>query len=450
MSSIIAQPRYSCALAAQQSVLAIPKGIPIIHAGPGCSQKAYQFASTGAGFQGEGYAGGNNVPSTNSSEQDVVFGGENTLEKEIEATLKIMKGDLFVTLSGCTSDIVGDDTIQVAKNFAREGYPIVGVETAGFKGSSYYGHEAVVNSIIEQFIGKVQPNVKKGLVNVLSVVPGQDPFWRGDLENLKSLLEKIGLEVNILFGYRSKGVEEWKSIPNAEFNILVSPWVGLSTVRLLQKSYQTPFLHYKGLPIGAKQTSDFLRSVGEFAKLDPLKVEEIIQQEEERYYEYFLGLADFILAFRNNLPHQLYTVGDSAYAIGISEFLVKEAGFIPEGIYIIDNPSAENESKLKEMIHQKFPGKEDKFIFETDGELIYHDIIHKIGDSNKALILGSDWEKDIAKDTKNLFTYLSLPIHRKIVVSQSYVGYDGALHLLEDIYTLPFNQGEFTSNTQRE
>jgi Nitrogenase molybdenum-iron protein, alpha and beta chains len=450
MSSIIAQPRYSCALAAQQSVLAIPRGIPIVHAGPGCSQKAYQFASTGAGFQGEGYAGGNNVPSTNSSEQEVVFGGEDALHKEIEATLKIMKGDLFVALSGCTSDIVGDDTIQVAKNFAREGYPIVGVETAGFKGSSYYGHEAVVNSIIEQFVGNVEPKIKKGLVNVFSIVPGQDPFWRGDLENLKNLLEKIGLEVNILFGYRSEGVEEWKRIPHAEFNLLISPWVGLSTVRLLQKKYNTPFYHYKGLPIGAKQTSSFLRSVGEFAGIDKEKIEFVIKQEEARYYEYFLGLADFILAFRNNLPHQLYTVADSAYAISVSEFLVKEAGFIPEGVYIIDNPNSENENLLKEVIHQTFGEKEDKFIFENDGELIYNDILNKIGSSNKALILGSDWERDIATDTKNLFTYLSLPIHRKIIVSKTYVGYDGALQLLEDIYSLPFNQGEFTSNTQRE
>ena len=108
----------------------------------------------------------------------------------------------------------------------------MGVETAGFKGSSYYGHEAVVTAIIEQYIGNVEPKLRKGTMNVFSVVPGQDPYWRGDLEAIKSLLEKIGLKVNILFGSGSEGMEEWKDIPNAEFNLLLSPWVGLSSAVL--------------------------------------------------------------------------------------------------------------------------------------------------------------------------------------------------------------------------
>ena len=54
MSSIIEKPRFSCALAAQQTVLAIPGAAPIIHAGPGCASKASGFAGVQAGQQGEG------------------------------------------------------------------------------------------------------------------------------------------------------------------------------------------------------------------------------------------------------------------------------------------------------------------------------------------------------------------------------------------------------------
>ena len=36
---LISEPRFSCALSAQQTVLAIPHAIPIVHAGPGCSSK---------------------------------------------------------------------------------------------------------------------------------------------------------------------------------------------------------------------------------------------------------------------------------------------------------------------------------------------------------------------------------------------------------------------------
>lgn len=190
MSSIIEQPRYVCALGAQQTVLAIKNAIPITHAGPGCSSKMYQALSAHSGYQGQGYAGGSAIPSTNSTEREVVFGGEGKLKDTIDGTLKVMKGDLFVVLTGCTADIVGDDVDQVVSEYRKKGIPIVNVSTGGFTGTNYKGHETILQAIINQFIGDVQPKVKKGLVNVFSVVPYQNTYWRGDLEEIKSLLEK--------------------------------------------------------------------------------------------------------------------------------------------------------------------------------------------------------------------------------------------------------------------
>ena len=229
MSKIIQQCKYSCALGAQQTVLGIPRAIPIIHAGPGCSERQFMFLTGGSGYQGEGYAGGGHVACTNSSQNEVVFGGEKKLATLIEATQKVIDGDLYVVLAGCTAGIVGDDVQQVARDHSLPDHPVVGVDTAGFRGNNYKGHEIVVNGIIEQFVGKTEPKVRKGLVNVFSVVPNQNAFWWGDLEEIKRLLEGIGLEVNILFGYESAGVPEWKDFPNAELNIVLSPWVGLSS-----------------------------------------------------------------------------------------------------------------------------------------------------------------------------------------------------------------------------
>ena len=39
MAKILDQPRYKCALAAMQTVQAIPGAIPILHSGPGCASK---------------------------------------------------------------------------------------------------------------------------------------------------------------------------------------------------------------------------------------------------------------------------------------------------------------------------------------------------------------------------------------------------------------------------
>lgn len=445
MNCEISQPRFTCTLGAQSTVLAIPRAIPIVHAGPGCSSIVSAFAQSG--YQGEAYAGGNQVPSTNTDESNVVFGGERDLRSEIEGALKVMKGDLFVVLSGCTAGIIGDNVEEIAKDYASQGLPLVGTDTPGFKGNAYSGHEAVVKAIINQFVGNVKPQVEKGLVNVFADVPAQNPFWRGDFEQLKKLIEKLGLKVNILFGTSSKGISEWKNIPNAEFNILVSPWVGLDIVESLKQKYGTPYLHYPILPVGAVQSSHFLRTIADFAGIQNELVEEVIKKEEERYYEFFVDTADFFSTLQNNLPYELYASGDSLTIFGVTKYLENEVGYIPNAVFVTDNPNQKNENNLKEIFKKEFPEYADKLFFEIDSEKIAENVIPELQKTNRALVLGSDWEKLYTKQSGNLFQYISAPIHQQLIISKSYVGYEGGLRLLEDIYNTLFEGKTITNQT---
>ncbi len=445
MNCEISQPRFTCTLGAQSTVLAIPRAIPIVHAGPGCSSIVSAFAQSG--YQGEAYAGGNQVPSTNTDESNVVFGGERDLRSEIEGALKVMKGDLFVVLSGCTAGIIGDNVEEIAKDYASQGLPLVGTDTPGFKGNAYSGHEAVVKAIINQFVGNVKPQVEKELVNVFADVPAQNPFWRGDFEQLKKLIEKLGLKVNILFGTSSKGISEWKNIPNAEFNILVSPWVGLDIVESLKQKYGTPYLHYPILPVGAVQSSHFLRTIADFAGIPNELVEEVIKKEEERYYEFFVDTADFFSTLQNNLPYELYASGDSLTIFGVTKYLENEVGYIPNAVFVTDNPNQKNENNLKELFKKEFPEYADKLFFEIDSEKIAENVIPELQKTNRALVLGSDWEKLYTKQSGNLFQYISAPIHQQLIISKSYVGYEGGLRLLEDIYNTLFEGKTITNQT---
>lgn len=106
----IEQRRFTCALGAQRTVITIPRACPIIHAGPGCCEKSCSLLTGGSGMQLGGYIAGQTIPSTNSSEAEVVYGGEDLLHSTIEGALKVMDADLYVVLTGCTADIVGDDT----------------------------------------------------------------------------------------------------------------------------------------------------------------------------------------------------------------------------------------------------------------------------------------------------------------------------------------------------
>lgn len=436
MSTIIEQPRFICALGAQMTVLAIPGAFPIIHAGPGCASRLYRIMADECGNQGEVYNSGGHITSTNTTETEVVFGGEKKLRQTVDSALKVLDGKLYVILSGCTTGIIGDDIDSVASEFREEGYPVIAAETSGFKGNNYYGHELVLKAIIEQFVGNVRPNVKKGLVNVFSVVPNQDPFWRGDLEEIKRILTGIGLEVQILFGNESEGLSEWKNIPNAQFNILLSPWVGKNTVELLKKKYGTPYFHYPILPVGGKATSNFLREVGKFANLEKENVEKFIQKEEKRFYNYFVGLADFGTYSRARLPSELYTVGDAEYTLGVVDFLVNELGLTHKKTFIVDDAQGESLKKIIIENAEKYvPSVKDNVILEADGGKISKSLYELIGKSRKAIIFGSTWESFIAERTENNNVLFSLPLSNDVVLGKTFMGYNGGLRLIEEMYS---------------
>jgi len=432
MSTIIEQPRYGCAISSQQTVLAIPGAHPILHSGPGCSERVSYFNLTAGGTRGPGYTGGPHVSCTNSTQREIVFGGIPKLKDTISGALKVIDADLFVVLTGCTSEIVGDDTVSAANDFARQGYPVVGVETGGFKGNVFYGFREVVKSIINQYVGDVTPKVRKGLVNVFSLVPYQNPFWQEDLSEIKRLLISLGLEVNILFGVGSKGVSEWKDIPNAEFNLLLSPWVGKEVVELLKQKYGTPYIEFPFIPVGAESSGKFLRKVGEFAGVSEFEIEKVIAENEKVYYSYFNDLENFIVTFNNEFAWEYFAVADSNYALGVGSFLTNELGLIPKGIYITDDAKKTYQEKILEYFKQENEQFEEVVFFENDGGAVQRDIRSKQGE-DRELILGSSWEKFLARETGKYYASLSLPLTQDFTLNTSYTGYRGGINLLKEI-----------------
>lgn len=431
----IQQIRYVCAIAAMHSASAIPGVIPIVHCGPGCADKQFMNLAFYNGFQGGGYGGGAVVPSTNSRELDVVFGGEERLRELIKASLTILNADLFVVLTGCISDLVGDDVGSIVREFQEQGVSIVYAETGGFKGNNFTGHELVAQAIVDQYVGDYDGSKEQGTVNVWSLLPYHNTFWRGDLTEIKRILEGIGLKVNILFGQESKGVSEWQDIPKAQFNLVLSPWLGLQTAKHLEDKYEQPYLHIPVIPIGAKETSSFLRKVAQFAALDIAKVEAFIQTEEKNYYYYLEGFSDFYAEYWWGLPAKFAVIGDSGYNLALTKFLVNQLGIIPGKQIITENPPEEFREGIRKEYQTIAEDVSTDVEFEEDSYAI-HQKIRQTNFGHKAPILfGTTWERDLAKELKGAIVEVGFPASYEVVLSRSYVGYRGALTLLEKIYT---------------
>jgi nitrogenase molybdenum-iron protein beta chain len=425
----IEQVRYGCSLGALASVIAIPGAIPITHCGPGCATKQFHALSGLNAYQGGEF----HVPSTNIGNREVIFGGADRLDELIGATLKVMQADLFVVQSGCIPGLVGDDVGSVVGKYRREGVPIVFAETSGYRGNNFTGHETIIRAIIDQFIGAYDGPREPGLVNVWSLLPYQNPFWRGDLGELRRILEGIGLRVNILFGPSSAGLAEWRAIPAAQFNLVLSPWLGVATAEHLQRTYGQPFLHVPAIPIGAKLTSAFLRQVAAFADLDTQRVEAFIAAEEKEYYLYLRDFTTFYAgcASQYQLPSHLVVVGESAYNLAVTKFMFDQLGLEPGCQVITENPP----EAFREAINAEYRKLGGEVAFEVDGHLIHKAVRENDFAGWLPIVFGSTWEGEVARELRAPLVEIGYPCTDEVVLSRTYVGYRGALALIERTYT---------------
>ena len=426
MAKLLDKQRYKCALGAMQTVQAIERAIPILHSGPGCAQKL----SDGNGSSG--YFSPNIFPCTSINEKDVVFGGVKKLHSTIDNALKVIDADLYVVLTGCIPEIVGDDSGEVVSEFADAEKPVIYAPTAGFKGNNYKGHEQIIDTIIDQYAKKTDKK-EKGLVNIWADVPYQDLYWLGNLRALEKLIEEIGLTPNTIFGYQ-RGIKNIDKIASAEFNLLISPWVSVKNVKKMEKKLGIPYLHYSTLPIGAFETSKFLREVGKFAGVDEKKVEDVITQHESYYYYLIERFADLFLENRV-INKQFSVVADAQYALGITKFLTNDLGLVPAKQFVTDDTPKEYREAITEEFKKLNYGLEAEVVFETDGYKI-HEEIKNHDYHGYPLVLGGYYDKEVTEDLKGNFLNISWPVKDKIVLGDAIVGYEGGIRLIEDIYTV--------------
>ncbi|MFP3153817.1 hydrogenase [Lachnospiraceae bacterium ZAX-1] len=426
MAQALGQQRYKCALAAIQTIHAIERAIPIMHSGIGCAGKLDDS------FGNSGYISPQLYPCTNVGEKEIVFGGNDKLEDLIDNTLKIMDADLYVVLSGCASEIIGDDIDDVVLKYENEEKPVLSVKTPGFKGNNYVSHDWVLKEIFKKLVKK-SGKKQKGLVNILSGPPYQDPFWEGNLRALEKLVSLLGLTPNTIFGH-ARGVNNIKRMGDAEFSILASPWVGYESAKYLEDTFDVPLLHYKNLPMGAYETSKFLKTVGEFAKLDSALVEKITKEREDEYYYFIDRFAPVFLELRI-MSKRFAIVSDAQYSVSITRFLVNDMGMFPTKVYISDDTPQQYRAEVVKSANELNYGVAADVKFSTDGYAI-HDDIESQQFGGSPLIFGSSWENVLAKKVDGHFLPVSYPIEDKLIINDTYVGYDGGLNFIGDFYSV--------------
>lgn len=441
MSKFVDRPRYACALGGALGTLrAIPRAIPIIHASAGCGHNLQNAINPGAGYLGGGYCGGLALPSSNVVERDVVFGGEERLREQIATTLEVMDGDLYIVLTGCMVEMIGDDLEAVVSEFEASEKPVIAVHTPSFRGNSYTGYELVLEALIQKYAVKY-PAKEPRLVNVLGIVPAQDVFWEGNLKEIKRLLSQLGLTVNTFFG-EGETLDNIRNSGKSALNIVVSDIYGLDIAKVFEEVHDIPYIQ-TGFPIGADATADFLYAVSEALQLDTFLTQAVVEEEKQVYYAYLERLADIY----NDIDLQRYAivVGDANYAPAVSRFLSDELGWLPELTVITDFLDEAQQQALSRRFQNFESGLEPTVKFDTDASSVKK-YITEIWPRNRneryydamdpTVLVGSVYERDLAAEFGFPLLTLSYPVTNRVVLNRGYAGTNGALSLTEDLLTI--------------
>lgn len=425
MSKVTENPRGTCVLGGINAVLgSIDRVCPIFHAGPGCCMQTTAGEAGQSGGKSPSFVSGVSLPSSNMLEKEVVFGGEDKLRTTIQGAVDIIDAEAYFILTGCTAGIIGDDIESIAEEFLEKGIRVYPIETPGFAGDSNLGYEVVFDSFIQHIVKEGLPR-QKNLVNLLGIIPYHDPFWAGNFEELSRILRKLGLEVQTFFT-EHQGIKQVEQSSAAALNIIVNPWLLKSAAKQYETRFGVPTLRYAGLPVGATDTTDFIRQVADRLNLDKTLVERVIEEEEDYVYSY-LDTAIGQLSWK-----RFAVVGDANTVVGITRYLANDYSFTPL-IAIVTDPMFREEDKerITKRITELEYARPPKVIFETDQYKITK-ALEAEGDIT--LLIGSTNEREVALKKDIQCSIISFPITDRLIFNRTYAGYRGSLTLIEDLY----------------
>ncbi|WP_378953677.1 nitrogenase component 1 [Pelosinus sp. sgz500959] len=266
---------------------------------------------------------------TNLGENDVISGGIEKLRAAVLYAEKEYRPDAIIIGNTCVPGIIGDDIDSLLDELGRQlAAKIVPVHCEGFKSKFVAtGYDSAYHGVLRKLIepaakyDSVLPNdvkAEKGknpdnkIVNLLNVGSNS----QGDEVELKRLLTALGLEVRVLPLHAS--IEDISRIGEAALNVSICATHDDYLVGHLKERFGTEYM-MDTLPIGIKNTNQWLRQIAEFFHLET-EVEKLITLETEQ-------LEKALAPFKEQLKGKsIYVGGGEARIFTTAEFYQTSLG----------------------------------------------------------------------------------------------------------------------------
>jgi nitrogenase molybdenum-iron protein alpha/beta subunit len=329
-----------CTLTGALSVLTeVRDAVCIVHGPAGCTH--HNFSLLHATLLSNDRLEAPRLLSTRLTENDIIFGGEEALEKTIARALSLSPASVFV-LSTCIVETIGDDTAAVCAK--ARGVPVIAVPTAGFLGGVF---ETGIRNALSSAASLARPlaetTLSANLVGEKNLEFGVDE----NAAEIARLLDRLGIGINLRF-VRGIGTRDIERLGAATVNILREP--ALRPVgEDLKKRFATPYVD--SFPAGLAGTCRFLEEVGRICGIDASAAVEEERACQAAIFERFAEIAGSRVHFES--PHPMLEADPDAETICTECAEALGLTIAPDGTAIpLPYPAPVGTAGLRRMLHR--------------------------------------------------------------------------------------------------
>jgi light-independent protochlorophyllide reductase subunit B len=365
-------------------------------------------------------------PVTYTTFQARDLGGDTAelFKNSVRASYERFKPAAMLVGSSCTAELIQDDPAGLSEALNLP-IPVVPLELPSYQRKENWGASETFYRVTRAL---VKPRAADQVIaqttcNILG--PSSLGFRnRDDLQEIKQLLESIGVQVNVVAPLNASP-DDLSRLSQAHFNVVLYREIGQSTADFLQRQFKQPFT--TTVPIGLKGTLAFIDEVAELAGLDPVKAREAAQNSSNNRSRWYSESVDATYL----TGKRVFIFGDATHVIGAAQVASRELGFEVVGLGTYSREFARDIRQLAQSYGVEALITDD-----------YLDVEEQVQALHPELVLGTQMERHMAKRLGVPCAVISAPVHVQDFPARysPQMGFEGA-NVLFDTWVHPLMMG---------
>jgi nitrogenase molybdenum-iron protein alpha/beta subunit len=320
--------------------------VPLIHGPIGCACNNRYFI--GSATKAHGFPVDLFITSTDLSQSDVIFGGEDKLTEAIIEIDNRYAPEIIAIFNTCAPGIIGDDIDGIARTVQSEVRArILPIHSEGYGHFSHYAGYRDAYDALMHYIVRPPTIIRENTINIVG--DKNDYLSSSSMNDIRSLmktLSQMGIKLHAVIpgGATVQQIEDCASV---RLNVMKCDSMAIDFCSLMKEKYGTEYTK-STIPIGIEATVRWIEEIASKLNLEDL-ARKVIDAELK-------DAMPFVEEARSVLKGKTVAVtGNYARAIAFLEFAM-ELGMKPSflGLYGFAFAGEEMLDRLCQKINEDF------------------------------------------------------------------------------------------------